>query len=94
MIRSLSKSNFIEIEGRKMFTHGNDGLALSIFKVYEPDQTEIVKKYVHEGDIVIDVGANIGYYTLLFAKLVGPTGHVYSFEASPKNCKILQKNRF
>ena len=39
MIRSLSKSNFVEIEGRKMFTHGNDGLALSIFKVYEPAQT-------------------------------------------------------
>ena len=42
--------------------------------------------------IIIDVGAHIGYYTLLFAKLVGPNGHVYAFEASPKNFEILQIN--
>jgi len=92
MIRSLSKSNFVEIEGRKMFTHSNDGLALSIFKIYEPDQTEIVKKYVHEGDIVIDVGAHVGYYTLLMAQLVGKNGKVYSFEPDPVNFQLLKKS--
>ena len=92
IIRSLSKSNFVEIEGRKMFTHSNDGLALSIFKIYEPDQTEIVKKYVHEGDIVIDVGAHVGYYTLLMAQLVGKNGKVYSFEPDPVNFQLLKKS--
>ena len=40
IIHSFSKSDFVEIEGRKMFTQNNDGLALSIFKIYEPNQVE------------------------------------------------------
>ena len=91
-VRSLSKSNIVEIEGRKMFTQNNDGLALSIFKIYEPDQTKIVKKYVHEGDVVIDVGAHVGYYTLLMAQLVGKNGKVYSFEPDPVNFELLKKS--
>ena len=92
VLRSLSKSNFVEIEGRKMFVHGNDGFALSIFKVYEPEQTEVVKKFVKAGDIVIDIGAHVGYYTLLFAQIVGNKGKVYSFEPDPENFKLLKKN--
>lgn len=91
-VRSLSKSNIVEIEGRKMFTQNNDGLALSVFKIYEPNQTKIVKKYVHEGDVVIDVGAHVGYYTLLMAQLVGKNGKVYSFEPDPVNFELLKKS--
>ena len=75
-----------------MFTQNNDGLALSIFKIYEPNQTKIVKKYVHEGDVVIDVGAHVGYYTLLMAQLVGKNGKVYSFEPDPVNFELLKKS--
>ena len=92
IIHSFSKSDFVEIEGRKIFTRNNDGLALSIFKIYEPNQTEIVKKYVHEGDIVIDIGAHVGYYTLLMAQLVGENGKVYSFEPDPVNFQLLKKS--
>ncbi len=41
---------------------------------------------------VIDVGANIGYYTLLFARLVGPSGTVISFEPEPLNCSYLRRS--
>lgn len=40
----------------------------------------------------IDVGAHIGYYTILFAKCVGPTGQVISLEPFPANFALLQKN--
>ena len=87
----LREKEFVEIEGRKMFCHGNDGLALSLFKTYEPVQTEIVKKFVKKGDNVIDVGAHVGYYTFLMAKMVGNEGKVYSFEPDPENFALLKK---
>lgn len=44
------------------------------------------------GELVLDIGANIGYYTLLMSKMVGESGKVYAFEPEPKNFEILQKN--
>jgi FkbM family methyltransferase len=41
---------------------------------------------------VFDIGAHLGYYSLLLAKCVGPVGRVVSFEASPGNFCTLQKN--
>ncbi len=48
--------------------------------------------YLKPGQVIVDVGANIGYYTLLSAEKVGPSGHVYAFEAHPKSYKYLNKN--
>jgi len=92
LLRSISNSDYVEIEGRKMFVHGNDGLALSIFKVYEPAQTQVVKEHIKEGNVVVDIGAHVGYYTLLFAQLVGPKGKVYAFEPDPVNFELLKKS--
>ena len=47
---------------------------------------------VHEGDVVVDMGACIGYYTTLMSRLVGPSGIVYAFEPDPDNFSTLQKN--
>jgi len=44
------------------------------------------------GATMIDVGANVGYYALLGAAAVGPTGRVYAIEAHPRIFKYLQKN--
>lgn len=47
-------------------------------------------KYIQEGMIIFDVGANIGEITLLFSKYVGETGKVFSFEASSTVFKKLE----
>jgi FkbM family methyltransferase len=62
------------------------------FGVFEPAITQHVITSLRPGDIVIDVGANVGYYTLLAAKLVGATGKVFAIEASPSIFKTLEKN--
>lgn len=59
---------------------------------YEKDTTALFKKIILPGMTVIDIGAHIGYYTSLFAKLTGPAGKVYAFEADPDNFKLLEKN--
>ena len=86
------KSDFSEIQGSKMFLDPGDSLNLSINGVYGELDTNIIRNEISEGDVVIDVGANIGYYTLIFAQLVGKSGTVISFEPEPKNFSILKKN--
>jgi FkbM family methyltransferase len=51
-----------------------------------------VQAIVQPGMIVVDVGAHIGYYTRLFARLAGPTGRVIAFEPHPENFAILRRN--
>jgi len=58
----------------------------------EPFQTEIVLNEVRPGDTVVDVGAHIGYYTLILARLVGPVGRVLAFEPDPLNYALLRRN--
>jgi len=50
---------------------------------YEPEQTKWFKQYLCPGDVVVDIGANFGWYTTLAASLVGLTGKVFAFEPSP-----------
>jgi FkbM family methyltransferase len=47
---------------------------------------------VKKGDVVVDLGASIGYFTLLAARLVGKEGKVYAFEPEPRNFLLLCKN--
>lgn len=62
------------------------------FRAWEPNTSLILSRLVRPGDVVADVGANIGYYTLLFSKLTGPTGNVVAIEALPKLAQILSRN--
>lgn len=62
------------------------------FNIYEPEETSLVKKLVREGMTVVDLGANIGYYTLMFSDLVGKHGRVLSLEPSPQNFQLLSDN--
>ena len=91
-INSLLKSNFANVQGHKMFLDKNDILNLSINGIHEPFTTEIIKKEIKKDDIILDLGANIGYYTLIFAKLVGKKGRVFAFEPEPTNFTLLKKN--
>jgi FkbM family methyltransferase len=62
------------------------------FGVWEPHITRWISQRLKPGDVFIDVGANIGYYTLLGASIVGASGTVVAIEASPKTFSHLQTN--
>ena len=59
---------------------------------YEPYETELILRQAKKGDVVVDVGANIGYYTVLLADKVGKKGKIYAFEPDLANFEILEKN--
>lgn len=60
--------------------------------VYEPHTTELVKSIVKPGMHAVDIGASIGYFTLLLARMVGETGHVTSFEPTTNQFPVLSAN--
>ncbi len=67
------------------------GRLLQLFLgTYEPAQTAAFMEHVDEGGTFLDIGAHAGYYTLLGARQVGPRGHVWSFEPSPRNARYLK----
>jgi FkbM family methyltransferase len=47
---------------------------------------------LHAGDVVYDVGANIGWYSLLAGRAVGPSGQVFAFEPSVHNAALVAQN--
>jgi len=59
---------------------------------YEPGLQEAARQLIQPGMVVYDVGANIGYISLIAARLAGENGHVYSFEAHPANVERLKEN--
>ena len=62
------------------------------FGVWEPSLTRFMMETVKPGDTVVDIGANIGYFTLLLSSLVGPTGRVIAIEAAPATAALLREN--
>jgi len=56
------------------------------------EEQEFFRRYLRPNDIVIDVGANIGFFTLIFSTIVGRTGKVYAIEPHPRIYKYLQGN--
>lgn len=59
---------------------------------YEPEQTALFREHVRPGGTVLDVGAHVGYYTLLASTLVGDEGAVWSFEPDAENGGFLRRH--
>jgi len=54
--------------------------------------TRKLSEIIEEGMTVLDIGANVGFYTVALAKLVGKSGRVYAFEPDPYNFSLLEEN--
>ncbi|MFC2001738.1 FkbM family methyltransferase [Chloroflexota bacterium] len=89
-----SPERWINVHDTPILANIHDhGLGTLLFHGGEYALTRVseIRKMVKEGDVVIDLGANIGYFTVLLANLVGPRGKVYAFEPDPRNFQLLQR---
>jgi FkbM family methyltransferase len=59
---------------------------------YELNNQKILSQVLKRGNIFFDIGANAGFYSLLAAEIVGPSGKVYAFEPLPENFNYLKKH--
>jgi FkbM family methyltransferase len=53
-------------------------------------EISLIKRYVKKGDVVLDIGANVGFYTEIIASIVGENGEVHAFEPDPVNFNHLK----
>ncbi|NND67406.1 MAG: FkbM family methyltransferase [Halioglobus sp.] len=60
--------------------------------VWEPYETELVLAALAPGDVFVDAGANIGYFSILAAARVGASGAVFAFEPDPANAALLRES--
>ena len=90
-----SRVELVEIEGFRLYVPTDD---LDVGRYvrrgqYEPHVTTVFRRLLQPGMSVVDLGANIGYFTMLSASIVGRHGHVLAVEPNPRNVRYLEASR-
>lgn len=88
----LFYSREVEVHGHRMYLPRKGFAEYSTLGIYGELDTLTVEKILQPGDYVLDIGAAIGYYTLILARAVKKNGLVIAFEPKEERCKILTKN--
>jgi FkbM family methyltransferase len=95
LLRAGGNEQRVQVFGKQMYVDLWDGAVstnLFLNRVWEPEETSAIVGFLHKGDVFVDIGANIGYFTLLASDAVGEAGKVFAFEPSPSNARLLRKN--
>lgn len=90
-----SRKAIKKVQGSKMLLDLSDkgiNRDLFLYGCREPECTQIFKSELSEGMKVVDIGANIGYYVLMEAQIIGDTGIIYAIEPAPRNFEALTEN--
>lgn len=76
----------------KINLHRDSVLSKFIYDGFEEEELSFVKQILTDGDIFIDIGANVGLFSLIASDCIGATGSIISFEPSPITFNRLQEN--
>lgn len=90
---------WLEMDGLFLATDRSEGsVSPQVADGYEPHVSQTLQKVLSQGDIFVDVGANIGVHSISAARLVGPSGQVIAVEPNSENCRLLllaaDRNKF
>lgn len=95
LLKPESDLEKVKIENFFMYVSPSDigtGNTLYTERTYEPHVTKVLKGVLRDGMTFLDIGANIGYFSMLASNIVGNNGRVISFEPFPENVKLLYLN--
>lgn len=83
----------VNVNGYRLIVHLNTSIGnqLYIHGSFEPRETSLLRAVVAPDDVVVDIGANVGYYTLLFASLARK-GRVIAFEPIPEQAALIERS--
>lgn len=96
LMNAPSTLEIIDLPRFRMYVTSDDpliGHTIRNARIYEPDVTQVFVDHLRPRANVLDIGANIGYFSLLAASLIGPEGTVFAFEPLASNVKVLAANR-
>jgi FkbM family methyltransferase len=85
----------IKLENLDLVVNGRDDVMtpeILVQRIHEPEETMLLKKSIKPGMTVLDLGANIGYFSVIAGLCAGARGKVYAFEPEPVNGSYLSKN--
>ncbi len=85
----------VSVLGNQLTLHPQDkgvSIELAVYRIHEPRTSRLLSRCLQQGMTVVDIGCNIGYYALLEAQRVGPTGKVIAIEPEPQNALLFLHN--
>ncbi len=92
-IQKLAPESLEIPEGKIIFDKEDPAMSGSIsLGQYEPEMMRLFRSYLKPGMTVVDIGANLGFFTVIAAHHAGPTGKIFSYEPDPHNFSLLEKN--
>lgn len=89
------QETLVELKNFKLYVDVNDsqiGGLIARRKTWEPHVTKALQSVLAPGQVFLDVGANVGYFTMMAAAIVGPQGKVLAVEPFEHNYRLLQKS--
>jgi FkbM family methyltransferase len=90
--RMMRQPILLQLERFKIYVRRNDwviGATIMRDKTYEPHVTKEIIPLLATDTVMVDIGANVGYFSLLAASLIGSTGKVVAFEPVHDNCELI-----
>lgn len=93
IIAASHQIQLVELSDFKMYVRGDDlfiGRALAAGQQYEPHLTHEIQQYLKPDTVFVDIGANIGYFTLTVAAALKGGGKVFAFEPNLDNAELLK----
>ena len=93
--RRLFDPRSVQLDGFRLYLDPyDDVLSYNLARGYPWEQaaTRALRERLEPGMVVVDVGAHIGYYTIVTSLAVGEQGRVFAFEPEPRNLRLLRKN--
>ncbi len=92
---SLGSAVTVESEAGPLYIRADDTIIRPYLEqsgIWAPEQTRLVRESLRPGMRFVDVGAHVGYFSVLAGRLVGPDGVVFAFEPHPRNFELLLAN--
>jgi FkbM family methyltransferase len=86
------QKNAVQLEDFVIETDDAEGFGLRGGAPFEPEVLLALRQCIQPGSVVLDIGANVGYFTAHMSKLAGSSGLVHAFEPEPRNFSLLSSN--